>query len=371
MFTKAPCKKDGMGILCLTYQYNCWARSRIKPQPVHVHCKNLILCYTFILAADPGTTTTAGYSHGAGITCSTVSGSQPVSEMLHSLLHPLFREAHTVLDITVMFGLSVPVQAVCSDRAGGSAALTCPSSCSTVSLLGENYRFFSFPIHFLATHAGCWSHGESVPNTALLTVRFGWWNCGFHRFLHPPVSYFGCIYLSRPGSVIRGSRSQDASPTYGSWQKVWAQHSWIPQLSHTLWKLQYIHHTNRSQCQPWWPPTTPGHGTGKDSSPILSSSKKNFPYLKSLALPFLHWHFHFSLPINNKTLVVSSPLQFSFGWVGFKAGLDSWMFSQSWFFGWLLLFLRSFQTTLRWSPSQIIPDSLTGSHCIIYSQYYY
>lgn len=37
-------------------------------------------------------------------------------------------------------------------------------------------------------------------------------------------------------SVIRGNRSQDASSTFGSWQKMWAQHCWIPHLSHTLWE---------------------------------------------------------------------------------------------------------------------------------------
>lgn len=37
-------------------------------------------------------------------------------------------------------------------------------------------------------------------------------------------------------SVIRGNRSQDASSTFGSWQKMWVQHCWIPHLSHTLWK---------------------------------------------------------------------------------------------------------------------------------------
>lgn len=57
MLTRAPCKEDEIGILCLTYQCNCKAHSRIKPQPVHLHCKNFILCYTFILATDPGTTT--------------------------------------------------------------------------------------------------------------------------------------------------------------------------------------------------------------------------------------------------------------------------------------------------------------------------
>lgn len=41
----------------------------------------------------------------------------------------------------------------------------------TGSLLKED--LFSFPMHFLATHAGCWSHGESVPNTPLPTAHFG------------------------------------------------------------------------------------------------------------------------------------------------------------------------------------------------------
>lgn len=96
-----------------------------------------------------------------------------------------------------------------------------PASCSTTSPLGENYRLFSkrpsspFPIRFLASHPGCWAPGESVPNTPLLGVRLGWRSSGFRRFLHPP-SHPGCIYLSRPGSVIRGNRSQDASPTLGS-----------------------------------------------------------------------------------------------------------------------------------------------------------
>lgn len=66
----------------------------------------------------------------------------------------------------------------------------------------------------------------------------------------------------------------------------------------------------------------------------------------------------------------SSPLLFSLGWVGFKAGLDTWRFSQSLFFSWLFYVSKgSFQTILRWSPSLIIPDSPTTSNCISYSQY--
>lgn len=56
---------------------------------------------------------------------------------------------------------------------------------------------FLFPRHFLATHSGCQSSGESVPNTSLLHVRLGWWSCGFHRFLHPPLSDSGCVDLSK------------------------------------------------------------------------------------------------------------------------------------------------------------------------------
>lgn len=169
--------------------------------------------------------------------------------MLHILWKPItVRDAplsapfslqisHTVLYIMVIFGLTVHRQSwrqCCSYLPFQLHHCFSPGG-KLQALLKEDS--FWFPIHFLATHAGCWSHGESVPNTPLLTVQLGWWNYGFHKFLHPPFSHSGCIYLSRPGKVIRGNRSQDASPTSGSWQKVWAQHGWIPQLSHTLWKL--------------------------------------------------------------------------------------------------------------------------------------
>lgn len=183
MFAKAPCEEGGTGILCLTYQYNCWAHSRIKPQPVHLHCKNLILCYTFILATDPGTTTTScvvylwniwifpGYPHGIGITCSIFCGSQwlwdaPSSPQVSTLCTSWWCLA------------SVPAQAECSDRAAGSAALTCPSSCSTVSLLRENYRFFpkrisshftSISCRLLVPWGKCSQH--STPHSSLWLVE--------------------------------------------------------------------------------------------------------------------------------------------------------------------------------------------------------
>lgn len=72
-----------------------------------------------------------------------------------------------------------------------------------------------------------------------------------------------------------------------------------------------------------------------------------------------HCHFHFSLPISTKTVTGVFPsLVFSFGWVGFKAGLDSWRLSKSWFLCWFFFVFRgSFQTILRWSSSLIIPHS--------------
>lgn len=175
------------------------------------------------------------------------------------------------------------------------------------------------------SHAGCWSHGESVPSTPLLTLHSGWWNYGFHKFLHPPFSCSGCIYLSRPGNVIRGSRSQDASPTSGSWQEVWAQQGWIPQLSHTLWE----------PCSA---------STAHSASPgdhlqyqVMELKRTAFLFYyppRVISLPCNH--FHFSLPVSSESLTRAFPsLVFAFGWVGFKAGLDSSKIPQSWFFSWL------------------------------------
>lgn len=101
------------------------------------------------LAADPGTTTTVclcpGHTHGIGIT-GCISESQ-IAVSCTTTSSTLFRHTHTIMYTMTMFSLSVPTQVVDLQYAQTELAavllLACPSSCSSISLLGENYRFFS------------------------------------------------------------------------------------------------------------------------------------------------------------------------------------------------------------------------------------
>lgn len=169
----------------------------------------MILHYIFILAAEPGTASIGSIFFRAwpwcwqNLCCS--SSESQTSERCCLLPSPLTLQMNT--HSHAHHGDAQPPcshtrPARCSDRAGGSAALPHPSSRSSISLLEENYRFFSedsflFPRRFLASHSSCQSSGESVPNTTLLHIRLGWWSCGFHRFLHPPFSDSGCVDLSK------------------------------------------------------------------------------------------------------------------------------------------------------------------------------
>lgn len=266
-------------------------------------------------------------SPGVGITCSIFSGRQSLWDA------PFSPQTSTLCPVHC----GDSAQAECSDRAAGSAALTCPSSCSTVSLLGENYRFSSQRGFILISHA-------FLSYSCRLLVPWG--KCSQHTTSHcslwlmepwvpqippSPILLLWCIYLSRPGNVIRGNRSQDASPTSGSWQKVWTQHSWIPQLSHTLWK----------PCSTSIVPRGHSASRGVHLQCQLERTAVLFNILQEESPPLAinHWHFHFSLPISSKSLTrIFSSLCVCF--LSFKAGLDSWRLSQSWFFGWLFLFLR-------------------------------
>lgn len=105
--------------------------------------------YTFILAAEPGTARIGCIFLRAWPWCwqnlCCTSESQ-TSERCCLLPSPLTLQMNT--HSHAHHGDAQPLcsharPAGCSDRAGGSAALLHPSSRSTISLPGENYRFFS------------------------------------------------------------------------------------------------------------------------------------------------------------------------------------------------------------------------------------
>lgn len=291
-----------------------------------------------ILATAPGSTTTVclcpGHTHGIGITCAACSLK---AKSLQAILlpPPLSLQMSTHYCMMVMFSLSVPMQAVGLSHAQTELEavllLPCPSSCSTISLLGGNYRFFSKRISSCLPHiswlvieaAGLTGKAFLIHHSLVLGLAGGAMGSTDSSIPHSPIlDAFTC---QDQGVLIRGNRSQDASPTSGSWQKVWAQLNSTPQ-SHPLETLQCIHHTNGSWCLPWWPPTILGHGAGKEQfwSSILEEES---PLLQALAL-------HYSLSIAPLMLcaLVFPRLcshMFPFGWVGIKRGLDSWRLSQS------------------------------------------
>lgn len=259
--------------------------------------------------------------------------------------------------IMVMFTLRVPMKVVdlqCAQtELEAVLLLPRPSSCSTISLLGENYRFsskrFSFCLPciswlviqaaglmgklFLTHHSSMLGLAGGAMGSTDSSIPILWF------WMHLPVKTRECQRERVPGRLSR------------LWQLTEGL-SWIPHLSHTLWELQHIHRTKRSQSLLRWPPTVLGHGAEKEEE----------------SLHCKHWHFHYSLPIAPPMLcaLVFQLLfshVFSFGWVGNQTTLANSRPSQYGFAGWPFLFLRgALKTMLKWSPSSTILDGPTGSH---------
>lgn len=118
-------------------------------------------------------------------------------------------------------------------------------------------------------------------------------------------------------SVIRGNRSQDASSTFGSWQNMWAQHCWIPHLSHTLWK-----HCSTSITPIDHNATCDGHLRYW----VTELKKTAIPFLSPLEMSLRHhkhWHFHFLPDYWSMSILLIFSWVFSFSWVGAETQLPA------------------------------------------------
>lgn len=132
-------------------------------------------------------------------------------------------------------------------------------------------------MHFLASHPGCWSHGETVPNTPFLSVRFGWWSYGFHRFLHPHSPILDAPTCQDQGVSLEGAGPRMPLPPLAADTRCELSTAEL-HTSVTPFGNSGVHPSYQQITVPAVETTySTGSWSWKTSSSILLSLKKNLP----------------------------------------------------------------------------------------------